>query len=130
MTNPGWTRDELILLLDLYVRIDGQAIAPTNSQVIELSSLLNSLHIHSLSVRDSDFRNPVGIAMKLRNLQRLDPCSATAGLPHGSRLEADVWNEFSCDAARLRDAARAICDHYSELQHPSPRVPKRGEERC
>jgi 5-methylcytosine-specific restriction protein A len=119
MANPDWTRDELILLLDLYMRIDGQAIAPTNSQVIELSSLLNGLPIHSLSVRDSDFRNPAGIAMKLRNLQRLDPCSATAGLSHGSRLEADVWREFSRDAARLRDAARAICAHYSKLQQPS-----------
>jgi len=119
MSNPNWTKDELILLIELYHRLRGQHIDRDNSLVKELSCLLNQLPIHDSSLRDAAFRNPVGVAMKLRNLQRLDPDAAAAGLRRGGQLEAAVWDEFRGNLPRLRNTARAIRACYRDLLTPS-----------
>jgi len=56
--NPAWTRDELILALDLYFQGARRVLDDTDSRVIELSKVLNSLPIHSK--RAMAFRNPNG----------------------------------------------------------------------
>jgi hypothetical protein len=38
MRNPEWTRDELILGLDLYSRLETAQLTDTNSDVIALSA--------------------------------------------------------------------------------------------
>jgi len=124
MSNPDWTRDELILLIELYHRLEGRHISPKSPAIVELSHLLNELPIHSPSVRDYRFRNADGVAMKLRNLQRLDPKSAAAGLSRGGQLEAVVWDEFREDQPALMGTARAIRACYRDLlTHPSPQCP-------
>lgn len=46
--------------------------------------------------------------MKLANLRRLDPTSASGGLDAGSHLDGEVWHRFEQDIAGLRKEARAI----------------------
>lgn len=41
--NPKWNREETILALDLYFKLDGQAVAPTDMAVPELSKFLRGL---------------------------------------------------------------------------------------
>lgn len=41
--NPGWTRDELILALDLYVRFKGNPPGKGSAEIIGLSAILNRL---------------------------------------------------------------------------------------
>lgn len=108
MGKPDWTRDELILALDLYFREPAARGSKTHPGVIELSSVLNRLPIHSKSELEEDFRNPNGVGMKLSNFLRFDPSYTGAGLKCGSHLEEDVWNAFALDPVRLKETAAAI----------------------
>ena len=90
--NPNWTRDELILALDLYLR-EGY-LDDTHPSVIELSEVLNTLPIHDRAEHEGTFRNPNGVTMKLGNLARFDPAYPGKGLDAGSKLDQEVWDDF------------------------------------
>jgi hypothetical protein len=82
--NPNWTRDELILALDLYVRHRPAVLGNTSAEVIELSEVLNRL-ARADQNRSPTHRNPNGVAMKLLNFRPFDPaCPLSPGLdPRG-----------------------------------------------
>lgn len=107
--NPVWSRDELILALDVYFDI------PSPDQhhpaVIALSALLNRLWAATEFGGGETLRNPSGVSMKLSNFQRFDPAfqdSGRKGLAHGGRGDEDVWHEFAGDRVRLSATATAI----------------------
>lgn len=104
--NPPWSRDELILALDLYMRHRPSFPDDKHPEVIALSQLLNELA--TTATGNASFRNPNGVAMKLMNFRRLDPDQQGRGLPGGGKREEDVWAVFSTDLARLRSTAAAI----------------------
>jgi 5-methylcytosine-specific restriction protein A len=88
--NPSWTRDELILALDLYVRFKGNPPGKGSAEIIGLSAILNRLSGSTAAGR-SDFRNPNGVYMKLMNFRRFDPLYQAQGTRErqqagGSRL--------------------------------------------
>lgn len=106
--NPDWTRDELILALDLYIRSGRRQLPNTHQDVIALSEALNELPIHEPSKRDATFRNPQGVSMKLANFRAVDPDNLQLGLPRGSKLDKEVWDEFYDDQKRLEITAASI----------------------
>lgn len=108
MRNPDWTRDELILALDLYFQLDYSEITATNPKVIELSEILNKLPIHDVTTHQQDFRNPNGVSMKLNNFKRFDPNYPGKGLQRGNILESIVWTEFTNKVSDLRIIANNI----------------------
>lgn len=63
--NPPWTRDEVILGLDVLFSMDTKNFSVENEAIIELSKLLNSLPLIPLSERDETFRNPAGVSNQL-----------------------------------------------------------------
>lgn len=106
--NPAWTRDELILALELYKRTSWSALSQRSPEVIELSKILNRLPLHDPTEGEETFRNPNGVYMKLANFAAHDPGYPGEGLKRGNRLEESVWDEFSNDFARLQQVAKAI----------------------
>jgi len=81
-----WARDDLILAFELYCRIPFQRTKASDSRVKELASLLH--------------RTPASIARKLGNFGAFDPQLASqniSGLPHGSKLDKVIWDEFHAD---------------------------------
>ena len=70
--NPPWSRDELILALDLYVRFKGNPPGKSSPEIMGLSSLLNRI-TGGPGGEAEDFRNPNGVYMKLMNFRRFDP---------------------------------------------------------
>lgn len=106
--NPAWTRDELILALDLYFREPSARGDKKHPACEELSQLLNQLPIHPGIAPGTNFRNANGVAMKLGNFLRCDPDYPGAGLKAGNKLEQPIWDEFSGDLLRLRKTAEAI----------------------
>ena len=106
--NPKWTRDELILALDLYFRVNPLHTSEKNPKIRELSNFLNQLPIHIVRPDKEKFRNPNAVYMKLCNLLRLDPDYSGKGLSAGSKLEEEVWKEFASDRDRLARTAWAI----------------------
>src|SRR5262245_41443890 len=109
--NPPWTRDELILALELYLRNPVSPPGKSSPAVIELSGLLNKLG-RILGHGDTEtFRNANGVYMKMMNFRRFDQEYASAGkvgLTRGNKDEETVWLEFSQDRERLVRVADAI----------------------
>jgi len=118
MRNPIWTRDELILALDLYFKYDYSKISETHPAVIELSNLLISLPIYERSKRAEKFRNPNGVYTKLGNFRGRDAAHLGVGLAHGAELDKLVWDEFHSDIRRLSDTAQSIRKNYVYLKPP------------
>ena len=106
--NPAWTRDEIILALDLFFRVDIRRVAKNHPEIVALSQLLNRLPIHSDKPDTSTFRNPAGVYMKLGNLLRFDPTYKGSGLKAGNKLEEEVWRDFGTDREKLKIVANAL----------------------
>lgn len=110
-SNPPWSRDELILALDLYLRYR-DSLPNKNTEVVrELSGFLGRLG-KALRVTDSvSFRNENGVYMKLGNFRRWDPDyvqRGRLGLVKGNKDEGFVWAEFANDPERLSSVVAAI----------------------
>jgi len=119
--NPKWTRDELILALDLYFQCGRKQISYSDQRVIDLSRLLNNLPIHSPEIQNANFRNPQGVSMKLGNFLSVDPQYTGIGLIRGSKLDKEIWDEFSKDTYILSQIAEAIKNNISILHEPLER---------
>ena len=96
--NPDWTRDELILALNVYLQHQSKLPNKGSDEIEKLSQLLNRLgnSLFPASERSSTFRNVNGVYMKLMNFRRHDPDylkKGKTGLSRGSNAEADVWAE-------------------------------------
>lgn len=126
--NPKWSRDELILALDLYMRVNPVHTSDTNPEIIELSEILNSLPIHPNKDQSEKFRNANGVYMKLCNFLRLDPNYKGLGLQRGGKLEEVIWNEFSQDQKRLSSIAAAIRKGSQYVSPPTDEVEVAAEE--
>jgi 5-methylcytosine-specific restriction enzyme A len=110
-TNPPWNRDELIIVLDAYIRWIGKPPAKASHDIEELSQTISDLRRILGTGGQVTLRNVNGVYMKLMNFRRFDPAFASrgkSGLIHGNRLEEEVWNEFHGDAAKLAHVADAI----------------------
>ncbi len=109
--NPPWTRDELILALDLYMQNPTAPPGKTSVTIQEFSALLNRIAKRLGREGDGSLRNPNGVYMKLMNFRRFDPNFASlgkVGLTRGNKLEEGIWNEFAGDPERLQAVASAI----------------------
>ena len=128
MKNPKWTREELILALDLYFRCPPLKTNQDNPEIIALSELLNSLSLHPQKSEYEKFRNPNGVYMKLGNFLRFDPDYSGKGLEAGGKLEEEIWNEFSSNKDKLKKAAQAIIDNASEVPKQKEKIKRKDEE--
>ncbi|TPI63951.1 hypothetical protein FJ417_03345 [Mesorhizobium sp. B3-1-7] len=109
--NPAWTRDELILALDLYLKSRPSPPGKDSAEIAQLSELLRRIGL-TLGASDSTtYRNANGVYMKLMNFRSLDPDytnGGRVGLKAAGKGDVEVWNEFSGDAGRLSGTAAAI----------------------
>lgn len=121
--NPPWSRDELILAFDLYMRHRERLPDSDSPEVGELSRELGRLaDVLGHQERGEGYRNANGVYMKLGNFRRLDPEYTSAGrvgLQRGSKGDELVWNEFAHDIARLQKAAQAIRENAASGQASS-----------
>src|SRR5581483_7282941 len=82
----AWSRDELIVAMNLYSRLTFGQLHARQPLVIE-------------TARQMD-RSPNSLAMKLCNLASFDPAVMSrgrVGLKGASRLDREVWDEFQAD---------------------------------
>lgn len=109
--NPPWSRDELILALDFYMRHREHMPSQTSKPIAEVSATLNDLAMRTGGGDAETFRNPNGVYMKMMNFRRLDPevaASGGVGLVRGNKDEQVVWDLFADDPERLAAVAKAI----------------------
>jgi 5-methylcytosine-specific restriction enzyme A len=122
-SNPDWTRDELIVALNFYLKHRPNPPGKHSKNIVELSRMLNRLgeKLFAPEDRARTFRNENGVYMKLMNFRRLDPYyteGGRSGLVRGGKAEEDVWKEFADDAVRCRNVAEAI---MASLEDPGMR---------
>ena len=106
--NPKWTREELILALDLFYQLNPSKFIASNSKIIELSNIIKKLNAYPLKSNEITFRNPNGVAKKLSNFLRFDSTYKGKGLEHGGRLEEEIWNEFNKNRNSLNNEVNNI----------------------
>jgi len=92
MAKPSnkWTRDEHILVFNLYCRIPFGRQHSRAPEIIELAKLLG--------------RSRGSVALKLNNFSRLDPelkARGIRGAAHGAKGEIEVWRDFEDDPEAL-----------------------------
>jgi hypothetical protein len=96
--HPDLTREELIIILDVYFG------GVSRERVVELSEYLRSLPIHGDRARDESFRNVEGMKRRLNEFESL-------ARGEGGRVRAryrEVWNEYRDDREKLQDDAYVI----------------------
>jgi hypothetical protein len=71
--NPAWTRDELILALELYLKNPAHPPSSTSEAVQSLSAELNKIGQILSAQKNQKFRNANGVYMKMMNFRRFDP---------------------------------------------------------
>lgn len=99
--NPAWIYNETVLLLDLYLRVGCEA--PNHPAVIEASNILRHLGRERGVTSATTYRNPEGVAMKLKAMAQQDPEWVKRGLK-GLRpvaIDALVWCELASDPDAL-----------------------------
>ena len=78
-----WTRDELILAINLYCKLPFGKMHKSNPDVIHLAKLID--------------RNVGAVVRKLGNFASFDPSlqeRGVGGLPNTGKLDKIIWNEF------------------------------------
>ena len=87
-----WTRDELILAINLYCKLPFGKMHKATAEIIKFAELIG--------------RTPSSIALKLGNFASFDPTLKERGIKgasNASKLDKQIWNEFynNWDAALL-----------------------------
>ena len=105
---PAWSRQELILALDLYFEV-GAADYRSSRKVQELSRLIREIHRDQPYLIDARFRSASSVSRKLKNIAWVDPLNTRGtAQSHGSAVDEEIWDEFADDRVRLASEATAI----------------------
>lgn len=107
--NP-WTREELILAINLYCRTPFGRIHMRNPEIVLLAEKLG--------------RTPGAVSLKLANFAGIDPSLDRKGASHASNLDRQVWEEFfrNWEGMALESEGK-----WKELQEPQDQ-PEEKEE--
>lgn len=119
-----WTRDELILAINLYCKLPFGRLHRLNPEVINLAHLIH--------------RTPNAVAYKLVNFASLDPSLKARGIKgasNASKLDNEIWNEFFNHWGTLSYESEKLLAQFKQttiekLNHiPEEDLPKEGKER-
>lgn len=106
MASTSFTRDEVILALDVLYSSNNGRVTADSEEIKELSRLLNRLPIHPVENRRSDFRNNTGIARQIM-LYRSN-CNTGKRDPNVGILFFEVAFEYENKLGELHLVAQAI----------------------
>jgi 5-methylcytosine-specific restriction enzyme A len=105
---PSWSRQELILALELYFDV-GAADYRSSRRVQELSRLIRAMHGDQPYLDDPRFRSASSVSRKLKNIAWIDPRNTRGtAQSHGSAVDEEIWDEFADDRERLAGEAAVI----------------------
>ena len=117
MRNPDFVREELILCLDLYFRLDYGQMHGRHPSVIQLSNDLKNLNIHQYIPDKESFRSVNSIALKLANFKRLDSNFGGKGMKMGGKMDREIWNEFHGHRNKLMKESSLIKHLYLDSKN-------------
>jgi 5-methylcytosine-specific restriction protein A len=106
MSSIAFTRDEVILALDVLYSAEGQRVSADSEEIVGLSALLNRLPIHPTENRSADFRNARGVTGQLMRFR--SSCNTGNRDPSVGILFFNVAFEFEDTIEDLHKIAVAI----------------------
>lgn len=106
MASASFTRDEVILALDVLYSSENGRVSADSDEIKGLSLLLNRLPIHPVENRRADFRNATGIARQIM-LYR-SSCNVGKRDPNVGVLFFTIAFEYEDKMAELHSIAKAI----------------------
>lgn len=128
MAKTRWSRDEYILLLDLYKRLGKQPAYPqTLPEVVALSRDLRRMNPAAVQAY-AKHRNPAGVSFYLAKMMAHDPEAVGSGLREketasGYQLRVSVFQEFYDDGAALAAEIARIRSAYGlDQARPRPQL--------
>lgn len=101
----NWTREQTIIVLNLYCKIPFSKATSSNPQIVRISNLIG--------------RSPNSVKMKIGNFGSLDNRlreQGIVGLSNASKLDKLVWEEFSSDWDNLAFESEKL---IAELENTS-----------
>ncbi len=119
-----WTRDELILVMNLYCKTTFGRLHNRNPDVVELAKLIG--------------RTASAVAYKLVNFASLDPqlqARGIKGAQNASKLDNEVWQEFHQNWDQLPFEGERLLANLKKinledyLDIPGDELPRAGTER-
>jgi len=119
-----WSRDELILAINLYCKLSFGRLHTHNPEIIKLAELIG--------------RTPSAVSYKLVNFASLDPSLKARGIKgasNASKLDRKIWEEFYQNWDELpfeSEKLRATFEHSTVEkinQIDEDELPKEGKER-
>ena len=102
----NWTREELILAFNLYLKIPFGKFHHGTKEVVELSTLIH--------------RTPSAVAMRLSNFASVDPYHqnrGVVGLRGGLAQVQPIWEEFSNNKEELIFESEKILAHIQKTSY-------------
>ncbi len=124
---PGqslWTREELILAINLYCKLPFGKMHKTNAAIVALAELIG--------------RTPSSVALKLGNFASFDPTLKARGIKgasNASKLDKAIWDEFynNWDEALLQSEEMLAQKQRSTIEKINNielnQLPKDGKEK-
>lgn len=105
MAHRPWTREETLVALNVYCRLPFGRLHARNNEIIAVATALG--------------RSPSSLAMKCCNLAAFDPVQqlrGIAGLRKASKLDEQVWNEFTADPESISFEAEQALSSVTEQE--------------
>lgn len=118
-----WTREEEIIVFNLYCKIPFKKSSKNHPDVIRIANIIG--------------RSPSAVNMKVGNFGRLDPNlkdKNISGLTNGSKLDEEIWDEFNNHWDQLAYESERLIESYfhsdspNEEENDTPVIPH-GEEK-
>ena len=96
----NWTRDELLLAINLYCKTQFGRIHNQNADIIHLAKKIN--------------RTPSAVSYKLANFASLDTSLSRKGASNVSKLDKEIWNEFFMDGEAIASKSEQLLDQVKK----------------
>lgn len=119
-----WSRDELILAINLYCKLPFGKMHKSNPSIIELANLIG--------------RTPSSVGLKLGNFASFDPTLKARGIKgavNASKLDKAIWDEFynNWDEALLHSEEMLAQKQHTTIEKINEidleQLPKDGKEK-
>ena len=128
MRSPSLTRDEWILLLDLFLRRRPRSVAANDPELLEISAVLSRRPGIPKGAEDH-WRSPDGLRARLSVFRGLDSTVDTSDTKRAALGQA-VWNTYAADPAGCAEAAQAIREMFGDTRPHEARGSTRMNGPC
>jgi putative restriction endonuclease len=105
MTDRPWTREEVLLAINLYCKLSYKKLGQTTPEIIGLANLPG--------------RTPSAISMRCCNYVQFDPVESkrVKGLARDAKLDRSVWSEINSDWETFATESERLLTEYHQKKY-------------